>query len=373
LSGIYVHIPYCKQACNYCDFHFSTKLITIPEMIQAMTWEIDQRKNFLPTSTLETVYFGGGTPSLLNPSSIELLLNSVQTNFKLDLKEFTLEINPDDLTQEKLSDWKSLGVNRLSIGIQSFQDDILKFYNRAHNSSQAIKALDLARNSGIKKLSLDLIYGFPYKNHDLWLDDLKKSIAFDPGHISSYCLTVEPKTVLGNQLKHGKFIEASEEFAAEQFEMLQEETSKAGYVQYEISNFGKENDFAIHNSNYWKGTPYLGIGPGAHSFDGKNRGSNYSNNNLYLKSYRNNQLSFQIEPLSEKDVINEYILTSLRTIWGTSVNRIAEMGMENFISENYKKIQNLEKEGLLSYIDHQIILTKKGKLLADGIAASLFI
>jgi len=373
LSGIYIHIPYCKKACYYCDFHFSTQLESIENMVKAMVWEVEQRKNYLTSPTIETIYFGGGTPSLLNTNYLNSLLESIGKHFHLTLKEFTIEVNPDDLTPKKLQDWKSLGIDRLSLGIQSFNDEVLKFYNRAHNSEEAKKAVAISRNAGFEKLSLDLIYGFPSLNHDLWKNDLKQALSYDPGHISSYCLTVEPKTTLGNWSKKGKFNEASEEFAAEQFEWLQEQTEKAGYIQYEISNFGKENQFAIHNTNYWNGVPYLGIGPGAHSFDGQNRGFNPSNNSNYIKKHRLGILSFQKEVLEQSEVVNEYILTSLRTIWGTDVKKINKEYFPNYLQEKQLEIIRLEKEGLLIIKNDHVILTKKGKLLADSVAASIFI
>jgi oxygen-independent coproporphyrinogen-3 oxidase len=260
-------------------------------MSDMIVWELEKRSDFLPLNDpVQTIYFGGGTPSLLKEREIASIINTIYRNYNVDIKEFTLEANPDDLQAQKLKTMKSLGIDRLSIGIQSFDQKILKFYNRAHNSQESLKAIDLAKNAGFEKLSMDLIYGFPHEDHSIWEKDLKQALLLDPGHISSYALTIEPKTALGNWLKKGRFKEASEDFVAEQFEMLQGAMSKSGYMQYEISNFGKPGQFALHNTNYWMGVPYLGIGPSAHSFDGKKRGYNIANNVIYIKSIREGKL-----------------------------------------------------------------------------------
>jgi oxygen-independent coproporphyrinogen III oxidase len=343
------------------------------EMVHAIIWEIGERKSYLNSQKIETIYFGGGTPSLLNNHQLSSIIDTIAKNFQWNVKELTLEVNPDDISSQNLENWKAMGIDRLSIGIQSFHDEILQFYNRAHNAYEAKNSIHLARKAGFEKLSIDLIYGFPHLDHQLWKNDLEEALKFDPGHISSYCLTVEPKTALGNWHKKGIFKEASEEFAAEQFEMLQDKTEQASYIQYEISNFAKENQFAIHNSNYWKGIPYLGIGPGAHSFDGQHRGQNPPNNSLFLNNFRAQQLAFEIESLSQEDVINEYILTSLRTIWGTDLKKMDTFGITHYFEQKENHIQQLQKEGLLTIQEHHLILTKKGKLLADSIASSLFV
>ena len=239
MAGIYIHIPFCKQACHYCDFHFSTSLKHKDELLQCIHEELQLQRPYLENQTVETIYFGGGTPSLLSTKQLEQILETISKYFILDLAELTIETNPDDLKKEKLKELRSIGFDRLSIGIQSFDANILKFYNRAHNAEESLQAIDLAKNAGFEKLSIDLIYGFPSKDHSLWERDLAIAIQQDPGHISSYCLTVEPKTALGNWAEKGKFTPASEDFAADQFEMLQESMEKANYIQYEISNFGK--------------------------------------------------------------------------------------------------------------------------------------
>ena len=371
MSGIYIHIPFCKQACHYCDFHFSTQLQRKEEMVRMLKIELEQRKNFLPQTTpVQTIYLGGGTPSLLSEKEMESIVNTIHQHYALDLKEFTLEANPDDLQIDKLKTFKSFGVDRLSIGIQSFDDRVLKFYNRAHNSQESLKAIDLAKGAGFDKLSIDLIYGFPYDNHNIWEKDLQRALFLDPGHISSYGLTIEPKTALGNWLKKGKFKEASEEFQATQFEMLQKAMSESGYVQYEISNFGKVGKFALHNTNYWMGIPYLGIGPSAHSFDGKSRGYNIANNALYNRAIQKGGTPYQIDNLSKQDLVNEYILSSLRTIWGCSMGKLKN---DFGVLLDEQEVHKLEKQGMLRLNSGNIVLTDKGKLLADTIAAALFI
>lgn len=332
------------------------------------------RKEYLSAdSVIQTIYFGGGTPSLLNLSQIEKILNTIRKNYRLDLSETTIETNPDDLSEAKLLGLKNMGFDRLSIGIQSFQDEVLKFYNRAHNAKESLKSIELARNKGFEKLSIDLMYGFPSIDHSLWKNDLKTALELDPGHISSYCLTVEPGTALGKWAISGKYMPASEEFNADQFEILQEGMEQAGYIQYEISNFAKPHAFAVHNSNYWKGVPYLGIGPSAHSFDGRSRQHNVANNVKYIKSLQSDELNHEIDYLERDEIINEYILTSLRTIWGTDMNWIQQHYGVDFYALKENELVLYQKEDLLFREGKKVILTKKGKLLADSIAEKLFL
>ncbi|MBT0809975.1 radical SAM family heme chaperone HemW [Litoribacter ruber] len=374
MSGIYLHIPFCKQACHYCDFHFSTNPQTMEKMVEAMCRELALQKDYLGTQKLiKTIYFGGGTPSLLPTKMLERLLEAVYANYAVNPEEVTLETNPDDLTVEKLQDFKSLGIDRLSIGIQSFNEGILQFSNRAHTASESIKSIELAQKAGFEKLSIDLMYGFPSADHQIWKGDLQKAVEIDAGHISSYCLTIEPKTAFGVWAKKGKIQPNSDDFNAEQFEMLQEKMEQNGYIQYEISNFGKPDSFAIHNSNYWKGVPYQGIGPSAHSFDGKNRQHNIANNIKYITGVETGSLAIISDPLTGNDIINEYILTSLRTIWGVDLTLIQERHQINLLELHSQLIATLKKEGLLENPDNKLVLTKKGKLLADLIAEKLFI
>jgi oxygen-independent coproporphyrinogen-3 oxidase len=343
-------------------------------MVNSIVLEIEKRRDYLPKNTIiNTIYFGGGTPSLLLTKQLEQILTAISKNFILELEELTVETNPDDLKKEKLRELRSIGIDRLSIGIQSFDAHILKYYNRAHNAEESLQAIDLAKNAGFEKLSIDLIYGFPSASHQLWKKDLAIAIEQDPGHISSYCLTIEPKTALGNWAEKGKFIPASEDFAADQFEILQAKMEKANYIQYEISNFGKPGQFAIHNKNYWLNIPYLGIGPSAHSYDGKERGFNIANNSNYISALKSETLPFAVEPMTTEDLVNEYILTSLRTIWGTNINFLKARLGNSYLTDKANLLSQLQSEQLMEIKSNHFLLTKKGKLLADSIAASLFI
>jgi oxygen-independent coproporphyrinogen III oxidase len=373
LSGIYIHIPFCKQACHYCDFHFSTNTKLVEPVLNMIEKELELRKNFFPSKLkVETLYLGGGTPSILSLGHLEKILTQIDKNYALDLKELTLEANPDDLNKEKLLGYKSLGIDRLSIGIQSFDDRVLSFYNRAHKADDSLKVVDLAKSAGFEKLSIDLMFGFPFEDHSIWESDLSLALKIDPGHISSYALTVEPKTALGKWAEKGSFRQASEDFQAEQFEMLMDSMEKSGYIQYEISNFGKKGQFAVHNTNYWKAIPYLGIGPGAHSFDGKHRGYNIANNALYIRKLENNELPYTKEDLIGADLANEYILTSLRTIWGTDLNWLKSNFDFDLVKEKKETVQQLFQQNLIKFDNDKLLLSKEGKLLADSIAASLF-
>jgi len=341
-------------------------------MTEALIKELELRKEYLKAEVVETVYFGGGTPSLLSVNQLESILGKIDQLFPGTKSEITLEANPDDLAQEKLAGWKSLGIDRLSLGIQSFHDQILKEYHRAHTAKESQQAIELARKAGFEKFSMDLIYGFPHEDHSLWKSDLSRALELDPGHISAYALTVEPKTVLGNWTKKGKFKPADEDFVAEQFEWLQEQTDRFGYVQYEISNFGKPGQFALHNTNYWMGSSYLGIGPSAHSFDGVDRGFNPSSNPVYVKAICSGQIPFVIEPLEPVDQINEKILTSLRTIWGLNMDLIKDQFDVDIRTEKKQEILSLEKQGWLITQGNTLSLSRKGQLLADSIASELF-
>lgn len=343
------------------------------QMVAAIGQETEMRKEYLQGLTVETVYFGGGTPSLLAKHHLEFILDSIRKNFTTDFKEITLEANPDDLSGENLKTWKSLGIDRLSLGIQSFQEQVLRFYNRAHTAKEAREAISKGRNAGFEKFSIDLIYGFPHTDHSIWKSDLSEAICQDPGHISAYSLTVEPKTALGKWTEKGQFRPAEEDFVAEQFEWLQEQSEHAGYVQYEISNFGKPSNFALHNTNYWRGVPYLGLGPSAHSFDGRNRGFNPSSNPGYLKSLESGKIPFEIELSTTEDQVNDRILTSLRTIWGLSLSDIFEEFGIDLAQRKVKEIGKLENQGWLKWEGKILSLTKRGMLLADSIAAELFI
>lgn len=373
MAGIYIHIPFCKQACHYCDFHFSTQLSGLDQMVDAICLELELRKEYLSGGEVETVYFGGGTPSLLSTNQIERILLKIESLFSNNWKEVTLEANPDDLAEDILKDWKSLGIDRLSLGIQSFNQEILHFFNRAHTANESFDAIEKARNTGFEKFSMDLIYGFPHTSHALWEEDLSTAISLAPGHLSCYSLTIEPKTALWSWTEKGKFIPADEEFVAEQFEYLQEQCERAGYVQYEVASFGKPNEFALHNTNYWKHIPYLGIGPSAHSFDGENRGANPAHNIKYINTLKKGQNPFVIEPLGSEDKINEYLLTSLRTMWGADLAWLKEQTGYDLRNNKKTILKKMDEQGWLNWEGNNLSLSKKGKILADSIASSLFI
>ncbi|GAB3231586.1 radical SAM family heme chaperone HemW [Algoriphagus aestuariicola] len=342
-------------------------------MVASIGTEIDLRKDFLKDQKLETIYFGGGTPSLLSEKHLEFLLNKIRGNFQLALKEVTLEANPDDLSEENLKAWISLGIDRLSLGIQSFDEEVLKFYNRAHSAKEALEAISRGRNAGFDKFSIDLIYGFPHSDHSIWKKDLKEALLQDPGHISAYALTVEPKTALGKWAEKGKFHPAEEDFAAEQFEWLQEQSENAGYMQYEISNFGKLGQFALHNTNYWRGVPYLGLGPSAHSFDGDKRGANPAHNASYISILESEKIPYQEEHSTIEDRANDRIMTGLRTMWGISLSNLVEDYGIDLWQTKSSTIEKLARQGWLNWDGKTLSLTKRGMLLADSIAAELFI
>ncbi|MBB4800485.1 oxygen-independent coproporphyrinogen-3 oxidase [Flavobacterium nitrogenifigens] len=375
MSGIYIHIPFCKQACHYCDFHFSTSMKKKDEMVLALAKEIGMRKPFdsaQDDKIIETIYFGGGTPSVLSNDEINFLISEVYKNYKVvENPEITLEANPDDLSAERILELSKSPINRLSIGIQSFYEDDLKMMNRAHNSAEAKKCLEEATKY-FDNISLDLIYGIPGLSDEMWKQNIQTALDFGIPHISSYALTVEPKTALSKLIQTGKIAEPQDEVASNHFMILVEMLQKNGFIHYELSNFGKENYFSKNNSAYWLGKKYIGIGPSAHSYDGEKRGWNIANNSLYLKAIQSNQLPIETETLTVSDRYNEYIMTGLRTIWGVSLDRIEkEFGSEylNYLLEQSEKFLN---DGLLSIENNILKPTQKGKFLTDGIASDLF-
>jgi len=379
MSGIYIHIPFCKQACHYCDFHFSTSLKKKDKIVQALAKELEIRNDELKNQTIETIYFGGGTPSLLTIDQLRFLIDAVYKNYQvIGNPEITLEANPDDLLSVRaqsrtiFEDYKTIGINRLSIGVQTFFEDDLQNMNRAHNSEEAKECLSMATRY-FDNITIDLIYGIPNMSLEKWNENLQTAFKFGVNHISSYALTVEPKTALDSFIKKGTYPPIDEELALKHFNHLITETKKQGFVHYEISNFGKPNYYSKHNTSYWQGKPYLGIGPSAHSFNQNKRSWNVSNNTRYIKSIEQNELPSTVETLSEKDRFNEYIMTGLRTIWGISLSKVQEdFGIEfkhNLL--NSTKIY-LESNSLEIKEDH-ITATQKGKFLIDGIASDLFL
>ena len=378
MAGIYIHIPFCKQACHYCDFHFSTSLKKKEELIQCLANELELRKNELQNQTIETIYFGGGTPSLLTIDELRFLINTVYENFKVvENPEITLEANPDDLLSVRaqsrtiFENYKDIGINRLSIGIQSFFERDLKLMNRAHNSKEALECLTLATQH-FDNISIDLIYGIPGLSNDEWIENIETALSFKVLHISCYALTVEPKTALETFIKKGIIDAVDDDLAQEQFNILVDKLEASGFVNYELSNFGKPNYFSKNNSAYWQGKPYLGIGPSAHSYSGDQRRWNVSNNTKYIKAIQKNELPSESETLSETDKFNEYIMTGLRTIWGISLEKVKDDFGENYKKQLLQQSEIYIKEHLLYIEDDKLLTTKKGKFLSDGIASNLF-
>ena len=381
MSGIYIHIPYCKQACHYCDFHFSTSLKKKDEMVLALAKEIEMRKSEFKDDAVETIYFGGGTPSILNVSDLKLLIDTVYSNFSvIENPEITLEANPDDLTpilsfrgtRNLFKEFKAIGVNRLSIGIQSFFEDDLKLMNRAHNSEEAKSCLEIATQY-FDNISIDLIYGMPSMSNEKWLHNIETALSFNIPHISSYALTVEPKTALHTFIQKGIIPQLDDEVAQEHFHLLLDKLEENGFIHYELSNFGKENYFSKNNSSYWLGKKYIGIGPSAHSYDGEKRGWNVSNNTLYLKSIQENKLPLETETLTKTDRYNEYVMTGLRTIWGISLDRIATEFGKTYLDYLNQQAAKYIEDHLLFVDDNVLRTTKSGKFLSDGIASDLFL
>lgn len=385
MSGIYIHIPFCKQACHYCDFHFSTSMKKKDEMVLALVKEIQMRKNEFENDTIETIYFGGGTPSTLQIADCTLLISEVYKNYKVtENPEITLEANPDDLSKDRILELSKSPINRLSIGIQSFFEEDLKMMNRAHNSAEAKNCLAEATKY-FNNISLDLIYGIPGMSNEKWKQNIETALSFGIPHISSYALTVEPKTALNKLIQTGKIAKPNDDLAQEHFMILVETLEKNGFIHYELSNFGKENYFSKNNSAYWLGKKYLGIGPSAHSYDGISRSWNVSNNAIYLKSLEENKLPNEIEILSKADRYNENIMTGLRTFWGVSLDRIEKEFGNDYLEYLNKQIEKHIKNNLLeivtssdSYFGRNCIekilrTTKKGKFLTDGIASDLFL
>ena len=377
---LYLHIPFCRQACYYCDFHFSTNLSHKREVIEAISKEIELRADYLKEKELTTIYFGGGTPSLLNASEFDLIFETVARHFSLSSDiEITLEANPDDITMDNLRLWKKHGINRLSIGIQTFNEEHLRFINRIHSSFEAENSVKMAQDFGFKNLSLDLIYAIhgkqesipADKKHDIWLKDLEKIVSFDVPHISCYCMTIEEKTVFGKWQKTNKIPPVDDEFASEQFELLISKLGASGYEQYEISNFAKNGNYSRHNTSYWQGHEYLGVGPSAHSFNGVSRQYNVSQNKKYTDSVVLGKVPFEIEHLTPQEQANDYILTGLRTKWGIDLQLLQSKSGE--ITREFEETLKtyLDSEHLL-LAENTVTLTKKGKLFADGIASDLF-
>ena len=369
--GIYLHIPFCKQACHYCDFHFSTSLKKKGDLVDALCKELILRKDEI-NGKVETIYFGGGTPSLLTSEELQQIFKTIYANYTIaENPEITLEANPDDLTHLQITELSNSPINRLSIGIQSFFEEDLKLMNRAHNSSEALDCIKEAKKY-FKNISIDLIYGIPGMSKERWMKNLEIALELDVPHLSCYALTVEPRTALKKFIDKGIVPPVDEEMAKQHYEILVEETEKAGLDNYEFSNFGKPGFESRNNTAYWEGKPYLGIGPSAHSYDGKSRSWNVANNSRYIKSISAGELPLEREILSKENKYNEYIMTGLRTKKGVSLKKIEEEFGKNYSEYLLEQAESHLQNELLILENQTLKVSKKGKFLSDGIASDLF-
>ncbi|WP_342645787.1 radical SAM family heme chaperone HemW [Mucilaginibacter sp. CSA2-8R] len=372
MAGIYIHIPFCKQACHYCDFHFSTSQKNRGAIVQALAQEVQLQKNYLDGAPIETIYFGGGTPSVLDANEISFLLDTIAQNHEVSPKaEITLEANPDDLHPDKVSQLKQTAINRFSIGIQSFFDEDLVWMNRAHRSAEAETSIKRVQDAGFENITADLIYGYPLLNMGKWQHNLDTLFSLNIPHLSAYSMTVEPRTALASQIKKKQTPPVSDQQSAEQFVYLMQRMQHEGFDHYEISNFGKPGWHSQHNANYWKGVPYVGIGPSAHSYNGKTRQWNVANNAKYLTSLSENHIPAELELLTTENRLNEYIMTAIRTMWGLNLARLESIEKGASIIMQ-KEAQQFISNGWLTLQQQTLTLTPAGKLYADHIAAQLF-
>lgn len=372
MAGIYIHIPFCKQACHYCDFHFSTSFKYKQKLIESISKELLIRKSELEKNPVETIYFGGGTPSTLEPNEIHTIIQTILENFKVsDTPEVTFEVNPDDIDEDYLLALQKLGINRLSIGIQSFHDKDLKLMNRSHNGNQAEQILELA-SKYFTNISVDLIYGIPGLTNDLWSQNIATALKYSIPHISSYALTVEPNTALSHYISKGIINSVSDSQSRAQFQILVETLIKEGFIHYELSNFGKPNFFSKNNSSYWNGGLYLGVGPSAHSYNGKIRSWNIAHNLKYISSITKGIVPSESEELSVTDRYNEKIMTGLRTMWGVCLTHIEKEYGNDYLLYLLKQSEGFVSKGLLVIKANSLVATSTGKFLVDGIASDLF-
>ncbi|MEP6749947.1 MAG: radical SAM family heme chaperone HemW [Bacteroidota bacterium] len=373
MAGIYVHIPFCKKACHYCNFHFSVSLRNKNDFIAALLKEIMLQKNYLQEEEVHSIYFGGGTPSILEKEDLLQVCKQLCSIFNIAPgAEITLEANPDDITFEHLTDWKAAGINRLSIGIQSFFEEDLLWMNRAHNAEQAKNCIMLAREAGFNNFSIDLIYGMPGLTDEKWQQNVETALALNIPHLSCYALTVEPGTALQKMIAQHKKQAIDTEKQARHFILLMDWLQQAGFEHYEISNFAKPGYRSRHNSSYWQGKKYLGLGASAHSFNGASRQWNIANNVLYIESLKENKIPSEEETLTRIQQLNEYIMTSLRTLEGLNLNHVKTNFGEEVSRQLQKTSNKFIKTERLVLNDFVLQLTKEGKLFADGIAADLF-
>ena len=374
MAGIYIHIPFCKQACNYCDFHFSTSMKMKVDFVKAIIQEIELRKDVFANKFISSIYFGGGTPSLLSKEELDMIFEKLYKSFTIDADaEITLEANPEDLNFDKILQLKDTPINRLSIGVQSFRDEDLKYMNRAHTAIEALNSIKVAQDLGFQNITIDLIYGTPGMSNEDWKYNLRKSFALNLPHISSYALTVEEKTPLYYQILKKNIDAVDEQQSANQFKILMDEMLSYGYEQYEISNFCKDNSYSRHNSSYWKKNHYLGLGPSAHSYFGNSRLWNVSNNVKYIKALSASRLPLSKENLNTQDMYNEYVMTSLRTKWGCSLIEIEKDYSRSYLNYFKVQIKGHEINGYIIENKGVYTLSEKGKLIADRITSDLFV
>ncbi|MBX2897374.1 MAG: radical SAM family heme chaperone HemW [Cyclobacteriaceae bacterium] len=373
MAGVYLHVPFCKQACYYCDFHFSVNTSRKAELVKAMVHELELQVDYLDHEPIETIYLGGGTPSLLTDNELEALLNTINKHYKIvSAAEVTLEANPDDLGPEKLKELAAVGVNRLSIGVQSFDNTILKYLNRVHSAQEATQCIESAYHTGFSNLSIDIMFGLPGQHVAGLRNDLTKAIQLNPPHISVYSLTIEDKTVFGKWAAQGKLKVEGEAEAARQFEVVMDTLQAHGYEQYEISNYAKPGFESRHNSSYWQRKKYLGIGPSAHSYNGETRQFNIRNNHQYVQSIAAGQVPFEREELTRENKINEYIFTSLRTSNGCSLTVLKQDYNFDLNTQARKSLAQMIKNNLIVLKNETLQLTRAGKLVADQLAVEFF-
>jgi oxygen-independent coproporphyrinogen III oxidase len=373
VAGIYIHIPFCRRACHYCNFHFSTSLKGKNDFLEALLKEAALQKDYLEGSPVETIYFGGGTPSLLESGELQDILSAIHKHYNVQpTAEITLEANPDDITADKLADWKNSGVNRLSIGVQSFFEADLRWMNRAHSAEQARNCIKLSQDAGFTNLTIDLIYGTPTLTDKNWDKNIGEAVKAGIPHLSCYALTVEQGTALEVMIKKNKVAAADTEVQARQFTQLINRLQQEGYEHYEISNFALPGMRSRHNSAYWSGERYLGLGPSAHSFNGRSRQWNIAGNALYVHALKRDELPFEKEELTHQQKVNEYIMTSLRTIEGLDLGFVSKNFGEEVVNQLQQNSRKYMDTGKLLHRDNHFQLTNEGKLFADGIAADLF-
>jgi putative oxygen-independent coproporphyrinogen III oxidase len=374
MAGIYIHIPFCKKICNYCDFYHIISSGDHSQFLNALSREAELRQNYAGNEPVSTIYIGGGTPSVLSADELKNVLDGVKKHFSVEQScETTIELNPDDITLQYQKDLKKAGFNRISLGVQSWRDEDLKMLNRRHTAEQAVKALQDTFRAGFENVTIDLIYGIPGMSLKAWESNLEQSLRYDIKHLSAYHLTIEPGTVFGKMKEKGLFEEAGEEKSNSEFNILVKKMESAGFIHYEISNFGKPGYFSIHNSNYWKQVPYIGLGPSAHSFSGYSRQWNVSDLNKYIIGVNEGSSYFEKEDLDLKTRFNEYIMTSLRTMWGIDLDYLEK----TFEKESYDYVINLSGKfinyGMMKMDEKYLVLTNQGKMISDNIISEFMV